>query len=83
MSRLSTWLMTTPGEDDMFFTRIRETAQVFFIFMHDAKKMGHSWEYSRGNTVRRCPKCGWEQWEYSKVITRKGWKTMHPQADLP
>jgi len=87
MTRFAIWLTTVPNREEMFFMHIRQTASEIFDVIHEIGWFGHKWEYPRGNThssaIRRCPKCGREQWEQVNTVTVCKWRTVHTNAELP
>ena len=83
MNRFTRWLTTVPREDELFFMNLRKTASDLFDWMHYAQKLGHSWK-SNGELIRKCPKCGREQWKMVKRIPPPAeWYTIYPSKDMP
>ena len=82
MNRFVRWLTTVPAEEELFFMRIRRDASEIFDWMHTYQKCGHKWE-PQGEAVRKCPKCGREQWEMRQQVWACKWRTIDREKDLP
>ena len=88
MNRFIKWLTTVPEEEELFFMRVRRDASSIFTLMHDNGWRGHQWDHPRGKDagIRRCLKCGLEQWKFVKRIPETSvaeWRTIHPEKELP
>lgn len=83
MNRFTTWLVTVPEHEELFFNRLRRDASALFDIIHEIGWWGHKWEYPPGNpgssSVRRCPKCKREQWEQVKTIRTCTWVAVRPR----